>query len=297
MTNYYKYLPVGPEDKAWGLSVLNTGCTHIAAGSDYPSAKHPSHHNFSWEKGRVLDEYQLIYITRGGGIFESENSGSSVIAEGSMIMLFPGEKHRYRPGAETGWDEFWVGFNGRIIDNLVARRFFGKKTPVLHVGFDNALLNLFFDVIDKTREEPPGYHPLISGIVMHMLGHIHSVSKQDEFGGQDTAGIVNKARVLFRSNITTDISPAAVAAELQIGYARFRKLFKEYTGLAPRQFQIQLKIDRAKTLLMNPSKTIKEVAYELNFESNFYFSRLFKEKTGMTPAAFRTNAQKKYRNG
>jgi AraC-like DNA-binding protein len=59
--------------------------------------------------------------------------------------------------------------------------------------------------------------------------------------------------------------------------------------MAPGQYHIQLKIERAKMLLSNPSKTIKEISYELHFESCFYFSKLFKEKTGFSPELFRKN--------
>jgi len=103
--------------------------------------------------------------------------------------------------------------------------------------------------------------------------------------------IVDKARLLFRSNIEQNISPVDVANELQISYSRFRKIFKEYTGLAPGQFQIQLKIHKAKELLTNTTKSVKEIAFELNFESNFYFSKLFKEKVGLTPGEFRSRGK------
>ncbi|MEJ7684533.1 MAG: helix-turn-helix transcriptional regulator [Segetibacter sp.] len=64
-------------------------------------------------------------------------------------------------------------------------------------------------------------------------------------------------------------------------------MFKSYTGIALGQYLIQLKIEKAKILLSNPSKTIKEIAYDLHFDSCFYFSRLFKEKTGFSPDTFR----------
>lgn len=294
MLNYYKYLPVSEDDESWGLSVLNSGCTRIVPGAVYPYTNHPSHHYFNWEKGRVLHEYQVIYITKGKGIFESQSAGERVITEGTIIILLPGERHRYKPDKETGWDEYWVGFNGKIINTLFNKQFFESDNPTLQVGFDETLLNLFLEIINISKDERAGYQPLISGIVMHILGHIYSITQQDKFEGQDTAQLVNKARLLFRSGIEQNISPADVANELQISYSRFRKLFKEYTGLAPGQFQIQLKIHKAKELLLNPSKSVKEIAYELNFESNFYFSKLFKEKTGMTPLEFRNNAQRKY---
>lgn len=287
MVNYYKYLPVSSTDESWGLSVLNTGCTRIVAGSPYPYATHPTHHYFNWEKGRVLHEFQVIYITKGGGIFESKNGGKLSIGEGSIIILFPEERHRYKPNKKTGWDEYWVGFDGPIVQNLLNKKFFTRTNPVIPVGYHEPLLQLFLEIIDKTKEEKAGYQPLIAGTVLHLLGYIYSLSQQEKFSGQNVDAIVDKARLLFRSNIEQNISPVDVAHELQISYSRFRKIFKEYTGLAPGQFQIQLKIHKAKELLSNSSKSVKEIAFELNFESNFYFSKLFKEKTGMTPVQFR----------
>ncbi len=287
MVNYYKYLPVSSADESWGLSVLNTGCTRIVAGSSYPYATHPAHHYFNWEKGRVLHEFQVIYITKGGGIFESKSGGKQPIAEGSIIILFPEERHRYKPNKKSGWDEYWVGFDGPIVQNLLSKKFFTRANPVIPVGYHEPLLHLFLEIIDKTKEEKAGYQPLIAGTVLHLLGYIYSLSQQEKFSGQDVDAIVNKARLLFRSNIEQNISPVDVANELQISYSRFRKIFKEYTGLAPGQFQIQLKIHKAKELLSNTSKSVKEIAFELNFESNFYFSKLFKEKTGITPVQYR----------
>jgi hypothetical protein len=77
MLNYHKYLPTSPEDESWGMHVLNAGCNRIDKNVDYPSADHPAHHYFNWSKGRVLDEYQVIYISRGEGIFESINAVSN----------------------------------------------------------------------------------------------------------------------------------------------------------------------------------------------------------------------------
>ena len=123
MINYYKYLPVSREDENWGLCVLNTGCTHIEATGLYPFKTHPAHHYFNWSIGRILNEYQIIYITRGRGLFESDSCKCKEIEAGTIIILFPGERHRYKPDSDTGWDEYWIGLKGDIIDNLVKKNF------------------------------------------------------------------------------------------------------------------------------------------------------------------------------
>jgi YesN/AraC family two-component response regulator len=46
-------------------------------------------------------------------------------------------------------------------------------------------------------------------------------------------------------------------------------------------------IDEAKNILLQPNKTVSDVAYELGFEYPAYFSRLFKKKEGMSPSKYR----------
>jgi len=96
---------------------------------------------------------------------------------------------------------------------------------------------------------------------------------------------------MFRTNIDQDIDMEKLAKELGVSYAWFRKAFKAYTGIAPNQYLIQLKIEKAKMLLSSHSKSIKEIAFSLNFKSAFYFSKLFKEKVGMPPVLYRNNIE------
>jgi AraC-like DNA-binding protein len=288
MVNYYKYLPTSSEDERWGLHVLNTGCNQIKKHVAYPSPEHPAHHYFNWNKGRIMDEYQIIYITKGEGVFESINCGQQLIKQGTILFLFPGEWHRFKPDSETGWDEFWVGFKGTIIENIEHHHFISKENPILEIGLHDSIIELFINIIDKTKAERTGYQPLVSGIVMHLLGKIHSLTKQQRFHDEDiTETIINQARIIFRTNIEQDIPMDKIAEELNVSYAWFRKAFKAYTGISPHQYMLQLKIEKAKMLLLDQSKTIKEIAFGLNFESAFYFSKFFKEKVGISPELYR----------
>ncbi len=288
MINYYKYLPTSMEDENWGLHVLNAGCNRIIKKEIYPSVQHPAHHYFDWSKGRVFNEYQVIYITKGEGIFESASCRKSIIKEGTMLLLFPGEWHRFKPNQQTGWDEYWVGFKGPIMDNIVQQKFFHQRKAILPVGIHESMLHLMLEIIEKTKNEKTGYQPMVAGIVLHLLGQIHSRTKQNNFKAEDiTESIIHKARIIFRTNIDRDISIENIAEELNVSYAWFRKAFKAYSGIAPHQYLLQLKIEKAKTLLADHSKQVKEIAFGLNFKSSFYFSKLFKEKTGLSPEQFR----------
>ncbi|MCD8540852.1 MAG: hypothetical protein LRY55_14595 [Leadbetterella sp.] len=64
-----KYLVANSEDESWGAHVTTIGFQSIAPGSSYPPPGHPSSYWFHPDSGRVLHEFQIIYITKGGGDF------------------------------------------------------------------------------------------------------------------------------------------------------------------------------------------------------------------------------------
>ena len=78
--SYFRYIPVRQRDIQWGLYVTRMGCTKILPGAEYPPRTHPKPYDFTWQKGRTLPEYQVIYITAGEGLFESAPTGRKEVA-------------------------------------------------------------------------------------------------------------------------------------------------------------------------------------------------------------------------
>jgi len=66
-------------------------------------------------------------------------------------------------------------------------------------------------------------------------------------------------------------------------------LLKKETGRSAQDHIYHLLIDRAKTQLLNTTEPISQIAYGLGFEYPNHFSKLFKSKTGLTPAAYRSS--------
>ena len=102
---------------------------------------------------------------------------------------------------------------------------------------------------------------------------------------------IDKARLIIREKLNTSISPEEIATSLNMSYTWFRRMFRQYTGLAPAQYIAQLKIQKAKEMLSVSNKTIKEIAVDLGFESIDYFSTQFRKQTGQTPTQFRLTCQ------
>jgi AraC-like DNA-binding protein len=99
--------------------------------------------------------------------------------------------------------------------------------------------------------------------------------------------MVNRAQLRIREELESSLTIQQIAQDLGVSYSNFRKLFKEYTGISPALYQQDLKLQRAKELLSTTDLSIKEIAYQLNFESPDYFSAKFKIKTGRKPSELR----------
>lgn len=78
-----------------------------------------------------------------------------------------------------------------------------------------------------------------------------------------------------------------IAESLSVSQRYLSDTLKKETGKTSTEHLQLYLIDEAKNILLNPNKTISEVAYDLGFEYPPYFSRLFKKKEGMSPTAYR----------
>ncbi|MDP2338060.1 MAG: AraC family transcriptional regulator [Bacteroidota bacterium] len=288
--SFAKYINAGPLDKEWGLYLTVAGYAQIPPSLVYPPRLHPSGYFFTWEKGRILQEYQINYITEGSGTFETSTDQFQVVS-GSMIILRPGMWHRYKPDPNTGWNEHYIGFNGDFCSHLFQEGFFQTSKPVLYVGFQESLLKLFFEIIQQVKDEKTGHQQVAAANLILMLGKILSVIRNQEFAGKSIERIIRKACLHFRENLNTNVNIENLATELHVGYSYFRQMFRKYTGLSPTQYHLSLRIQKAKDLLVSTGQSFKEISNELGFESYFYFSRIFKDKTGKSPMEFRKEHQ------
>lgn len=293
---HIKYLIANDRDYQWGVTVNSVGFQHINPGEAYPPQNHPTRYLFQTDKGRILDEYQLLYITQGKGKFKSASSEEANLSEGKMFLLFPGEWHSYQPEKRTGWDEYWIGFKGESIDKKQQNNFFSKLKPVFNVGLQNELVNTYLRAIDIAQEQGTGFQQQLAGIVDYLLAFAYAYDKSSSFEEVKVTKLINKAKLIIVENLDTNISLEEIASRLNISYSWFRRVFKEYTGFSPLQYIQEMKIQKSKELLTNTDLSNAEIAFKLSFDNSNYFCSVFKKKTKMTPMQYRNLTQGKQIN-
>ncbi len=281
--NFSRYLTWSDDDERRQLVCTGVGAAETPPGSTYPPAAsgHPMVYR-SVAVGRVVNEYQLVYVTRGRGTFVSAGAEYPV-AEGSVLAVFPGVRHAYRPDPATGWDEYWVGFKGAYADELRSADFHVPERPFFPVGNHPSIMAVFSDIFDAVEKQEPYYQFRAGALILLLLSEVLGRARKSSQVGE-AENLVERAKFLMQENVSASMRVEEVGERLGVGQEKFYEAFKAYTGMTPYQYFIQLKILKAKELLAEPDASVKEVAFTLGFEDPYYFSRLFKKKTGLAPS-------------
>ena len=288
---HLKYLLANEEDSRWGLVVNSVGFQRIDPGEEYPPKHHPTRYLFTAKKGRVLHEYQLLYICQGKGKFVSAHQKKGDLKTGNMFLLYPGEWHNYAPDKTTGWSEYWIGFTGINIDNRIQHGFFNKKKPIFNIGLNKEIIELYQRAIEIAENQTTGFQQMLAGIVNYLLGIAYSQDKLASFEDLDVTAQIERAKILMYENYRRPISPEFISEAVCMSYSWFRRVFKQYTGLTPYQYILELRLRRGKELLVNTNLSSQEISFEIGFENPDYFCTAFKKKVGRTPIEFRKMAK------
>lgn len=283
-----KYLVANERDALWGLTVSTVGYDELQPGEPYPTKGHAGGYYFDINKGRTLDEYQMLYLVEGEGVFTSEHIKEQKIKSGDIFLLFPGKWHSYHPAENSKWKSYWIGYKGKNMDDRVKYGFMSPEKPIYHVGYSAEIIQLYDSAMKAAKEEAAYSQQRLAGIVNNLIGVMYSKERNIILNrDRNKVDIINKARLIIREKLESRITIQEIAEQMGMGYSNFRKLFKEFTGVSPALYQQELRLQKAKELLSTTNTSIKEIAYQLNFDSPDYFSSKFKMKVGCKPSEYR----------
>ncbi|MCQ2324939.1 MAG: AraC family transcriptional regulator [Paludibacteraceae bacterium] len=286
--NAIHYYPTyTPQDELWGIVCTTCGRQFVSRYEHYPVEIHPTKYQSRLSTGRTLNEYQILYISKGSGWFWSTHCPKTRIKPGTAIILFPNEKHAYAPHKTTGWHEHWIGFKGPFIDKRVGNGFFTVEHPIVRVGDNPDIEAAYEKVIDVIGNDKLGCQIIASSMVLQILSMVVYAQKYGITTATRKHQQVEKAKLFMRQHIGQNISPKDVAKEIGVSYSYLRKIFEQLSELSPKQYQMLIQHNKAKELLNSTDLTISEIAYQLNYCSPQQLAQLFRKIERMTPSAYR----------
>jgi AraC family transcriptional regulator len=129
---------------------------------------------------------------------------------------------------------------------------------------------------------------LATALGIHLIKQ-YSTSTQTlrEYEGGLPKHRLRQAIDYINDNLEQDIKLANIADVVGMSQYYFCQLFKQSMGIAPYQYVIQQRVERAKQLLQQTEVTISDIALECGFANQSHFTKHFRKLTGITPKAYR----------
>lgn len=291
---FFRYLPISERTARWGLYL--TGCGHVCVpeSGEHPPLGHPELYRFCWEQGRVLPEYQFIYLTRGAGEFESASTGARALRAGNLIVLFPGMWHRYRPAPHSSWETLWIGLDGEYVHRLVAQGFLAADQPLLHPGMNRGLRDAYLRLLQCVRDGADANPLLLAARAMEILAWVLAPSQPEAprpatapFAKPLNDRLVAEAVRFIWGHGQPELTAADVAAHLPITRRSLERRFQKILGHTILDEIMRCRLERARRLLAETDMPLKAVAYAAGFSGAGRMSKVFRRAERISPAEYR----------
>ena len=232
-----------------------------------------------------FDSYLLILTIAGEGMIKTSH-GTQKCSREMMAIIDCREEHAYY--ATGKWEFLWIHFFGEHSDEIV-RSVINHQGNIVFMP-STSLVHRFFNLIvfqgvgntyvDEMR---------ISSYLYLFLAEMMSSSKKNGVVDQKRK-MINETIGYIESNYKNRLTIEEIAKFSRVSKSGFCHEFRTATGMAPYEFILNLRINKAKELLMTTNASVSEIGETVGFESDANFVKTFRTKTGMTPRAFRDQA-------
>lgn len=228
---------------------------------------------------RLFPGYGLSLITRGQGLYRDAEGREVRLAAGHVVLVTPDLAHRYNPSTGTTWDELYLVFDGPAFDAL--RPEIARQTRRCVPLPDPSK---FASSIEAATR--PGLTSLQRVCaVQSILADLLAQSPSEAVGESRPTWLVTAMAMLNTHG------PQEVAERLAMNAETFRKRFRQEAGLTPTAFRESSRVRAATDLLRYTSLPQKAIAARLGYPNEYYFSRRFRQATGVAPGRYRALSQ------
>ena len=238
-------------------------------------------YRISRKKSRI---YVFEYVISGKG-FLKINSHEFFPEAGDVYIAHSGSNHSYGSSAENPWTKIWFNVRGSLVRNLMETY---SMNNVYHIKKCN-LENIFCRGLEKIREDNASAHYNASLTVHEIIMNIFSVIASREIKIISPEAL--KLKNYLDANVSGTVSLEDMGKLISKSPSQTIRIFKKEWGMTPYNYLLDKKIQTAKLLLGNTVKTVKEIAYELGFNDEYYFSNVFRKKTGLYPSFYRAGGR------
>lgn len=255
---------------------MDAGITMLHCGREECAPKHGF--------GPVMrDHYLIHYIENGKGIFEINNNVYRPNA-GDIFFIMPNVITYYEADATEPWTYKWIGIKGRQLEHIFKTTGLSVKNPVMRVGKEVSLA--IDEIINEFSSEKHSVLKL-SSCAYNFLDKL--VTSNPHKPLKKSAGQIYAEQAVdyIWQYIYRNITVEELAQLINIDRSYLASIFKEHTGLSPKKYIVDVKMNTACEYLLSTDYDITHIAQSVGYEDLFVFSHAFKNHFGISPKAYR----------
>ena len=220
------------------------------------------------------DDYLIYYIKEGEAELRCGDKCIPLFGEGFFVN-FPKSNFVYRSQEALPWSIKWVSVGGELV---------GPECPFLSLK-NGRELEMIFDEMYEHFDKPSLSSRIYCVSLLHKLFSLISADRHEH---AEKSRYVKRALAMIEEKYADPIlSVFSIAKELNLHPNYFSIIFKRETGELPKRVILDTRMRNASKMLRFTDRPIKEIAREVGFTDELYFSRAFRAQYGSSPTEYR----------
>lgn len=228
----------------------------------------------------IRHHYLFLLVNSGEAILYTDAKKEIRLKPHDMLVMCPGEKLCYK--ASTPWSIQSMGLYGNAVEEYTKRLGISGKNPVFHVSRYRELETILEKIYSLAEDNSPAAGLLKISLIYNFFSVLFECS-----GYKGNIDHISSAIKIIDYNFSNDITVEKLAQTLSLNPSYFTRKFTARTGISPKQYILNKRLEYAKQLLVTTDATILEISNSAGFSDQFYFSRIFKKTQRVSPSEYR----------
>ena len=239
------------------------------------------------ERREPIGEYVLIYCMEGLGWYEVRGRRYEVGAN-QFFILPANEPHTYGADSCQPWTIYWIHFTGDhaavYSEGLLTPHDIRPSLNSRISERQHVFEEIFFTLEHSTDRESLRYASSLLHYYLATMRYLNHY-RHDSSVSSD---VVAASQHYMRENLERRLTLDQIARYTGYSPSHFSLLFRQQTGESPLAWFNRLKIERACQLLQTTDMRVNQICHKVGIDDSYYFSRLFKQLTGLSPKQYRS---------
>ena len=229
--------------------------------------------------GPEIRNHYLFVLVNNGTAVMCDNTKTK-FGEHDLLVMCPNTKIHYK--ALENWSISWLGLYGEAVQEYMDILGVNPQNPILHISLYDELSYVMERIFTVSNSITLSSRLHISGLIYEFFSVLMRNSTVNP-----KADYIDTALNIMNYNFCERISVEYVAKHISIDPAYFSRKFTQRVGISPKKYLLNKRIECAKELLQSTNAGISEISNSVGYDDQFYFSRIFKKITGLSPSEYR----------